>query len=258
MAEIIKSKDNPLIKRITRLLSSAKGRREEGCFVCEGVRLCRDAVLSGAGILCFCCTEQAYSKNVEAAEMISSAAEKTVRVSPSLLSKLSDTDNPQGFLCIVRMNARAAEITPGRCYAALERIQDPSNLGTILRTAEALGISGVILSGDFCDIYSPKVVRGSMGAVFRLPFMQKDEPYQYADGSGSVINWYGGYRGYCSIRDGIRDSLNIIAVKTLTLVTPEVCFKHVNDLDKHLDHTLKFFLSDTGSMMLSNQSGIFI
>ncbi len=179
MAEIIKSKDNPLIKRITRLLSSAKGRREEGCFVCEGVRLCRDAVLSGAGILCFCCTEQAYSKNVEAAEMISSAAEKTVRVSPSLLSKLSDTDNPQGFLCIVRMNARAAEITPGRCYAALERIQDPSNLGTILRTAEALGISGVILSGDCCDIYSPKVVRGSMGAVFRLPFIIKGDFTEY-------------------------------------------------------------------------------
>ena len=63
-----------------------------------------------------------------------------------------------------------------------------------------------------------------------VAFMQKDEPYQYADGSGSVINWYGGYRGYCSIRDGIRDSLNIIAVKTLTLVTPEVCFEHVNDL----------------------------
>lgn len=63
-----------------------------------------------------------------------------------------------------------------------------------------------------------------------VAFTQKDEPYEYADGSGPVINWYGGYRGDCSIRDGIRDSLNIIAVKTLTLVTPEVCFEHVNDL----------------------------
>lgn len=63
-----------------------------------------------------------------------------------------------------------------------------------------------------------------------LAFTQKDEPYEYADGTGQVSNWYGGYRGDASIRDGIRDSMNIIAVKTLTLVTPLKCFEHVNDL----------------------------
>ena len=71
------------------------------------------------------------------------------------------------------------KIEIGRHYAGLENIQDPSNMGTILRTAEALGIDGVILSKDCCDIYSPKVVRGSMGAVFRLPVIIAEDFTEY-------------------------------------------------------------------------------
>ena len=98
----------------------------------------------------------------------------SAEISRELYDRLSDTGSPQGFLCVIDMNStpRLNEISISGKYAALENIQDPSNLGTILRTAEALGVDGVILSEGCCDIFSPKVVRGSMGAVFRLPFMQ--------------------------------------------------------------------------------------
>lgn len=169
MTEKITSKDNSLIKHIAKLMSSAKYRHENACFVCEGIRLCMDAVFSGAQIICFCFTEKAFEKNRENAGLICSAAKRCVELSVPLFSKLSSTDTPQGFLCIVRSEEKSFKAEKGSCYAALERIQDPSNLGTILRTAEALGADGVILSSDCCDVYSPKVVRGSMGAVFRLP-----------------------------------------------------------------------------------------
>ena len=191
MTEIITGKDNPLIKRITKLMSSAKARREEGCFVCEGIRLCMDALYSGAEILCFCCTEDAYNKYPEDAGRLEKAAKRSTLISPALFSRISDTRTPQGFLCIAAVRENIPEIKKGGCYVGLERIQDPSNLGTILRTAEALGAQGVILTGDCCDIYSPKVVRGSMGAVFRLPVLIVDDFTEYiADAGKNGIKTY--------------------------------------------------------------------
>jgi len=77
-------------------------------------------------------------------------------------------------------------------YIALERVQDPSNMGTILRTAEALGVDGIILSDDCCDIFSPKVVRGSMGAVFRIKYSVVDDFCSYIKSIGEGgIKTYG-------------------------------------------------------------------
>ncbi len=172
--KMITAKDNELIKDTAKLMSSAKHRREKDCFVAEGVRLCVDGVLSGAQITHFLYTNTAQKKYPEEFARVSAYAKKTVEISEALFKKLSDTTAPQGFLCIVkRLDKSIGSFTisnQGR-YAALENIQDPQNLGTILRTAEALGTDGVILSSDCCDIYSPKVIRGSMGAVFRVPIM---------------------------------------------------------------------------------------
>ncbi len=168
---MITSKDNELIRNITKLMSSAKYRREQGCFAAEGVRLCRDGADSGAGIRYFVYTGSAKEKYREDFEYISSKAQRCEEVSGGLFGKIADTTAPQGFLCVFEMRETDDDtiVKAGGRYAALERIQDPSNLGTILRTAEALGVDGVILSDDCCDVFSPKVVRGSMGAVFRLP-----------------------------------------------------------------------------------------
>ena len=170
---MITSKDNDLIKEVSKLLSASKYRKKNTSFVAEGVRLCCDAVSSGAVIKSFLYTPDAAEKYIDELSFISDAAQSSAEISRSLYDRLSDTGSPQGFMCVIDMNTtpKLDKISLSGKYTALENIQDPSNLGTILRTAEALGVDGVILSEGCCDIFSPKVVRGSMGAVFRLPVM---------------------------------------------------------------------------------------
>lgn len=170
----LKSKDNINIKNAVKLKKSAKYRRETGYFIAEGVRLCMDALYSNTVIDTFFVTENALKKYSCEYNKLSEYADKTFVVSPSLFLSISDTDTPQGFLCIIKVLDKTSQfdtIKNSDKFLALDNLQDPNNLGTILRTAEAFNISGVILSKDCCDIYSPKVVRGSMGAIFRLPFL---------------------------------------------------------------------------------------
>ena len=95
-----------------------------------------------------------------------------------LAALLSETKNTQGIFAVCRMerDTHALSALPGKGrLLAVENMQDPANLGAVLRTAEALGIAGVLLVGECCDIYSPKVLRASMGAVFRLPFYEAED-----------------------------------------------------------------------------------
>ena len=179
---MITSKDNELVKDCAKLISSAKYRREKGLFAAEGARLCTDGVISGSAPAVFLYTASARDKYKEEFSLINGAAERSEEISEGLFVKISDTSAPQGFLCIFHTldkTDNSYKINKQGRYAALENIQDPSNIGTILRTAEALGADGVILSRDCCDIYSPKVVRGSMGAVFRLPVMIAEDMTAY-------------------------------------------------------------------------------
>ena len=191
---MITSKDNEIIKCVSKLLSSSSYRREQKCFVAEGARLCMDGVLSGAVVNVFLYTKNGMEKYPKEFEKIFAAAKKNFEISESLFKKISDTNSPQGLLCIFKTLDKTSlsyKIEIGRYYAGLENIQDPSNMGTILRTAEALGIDGVILSKDCCDVYSPKVARGSMGAVFRLPVIIAEDFTKYIlELSGSGIMTY--------------------------------------------------------------------
>ncbi|MCI6825525.1 MAG: RNA methyltransferase [Ruminococcus bromii] len=171
---IISSKDNQNIKNTVKLKKSAKYRKQSGLFLAEGLRVCFDAMLSGAKIETLFVTENAAQKHFEKYNQLSEYAGKTFVVTPELFSIISDTQTPQGFLCVIKALDKTKQfdtIKNGGKFLALDNVQDPNNLGTILRSAEAFGISGVVMSSDCCDIYSPKVVRGSMGAVFRLPFI---------------------------------------------------------------------------------------
>ncbi len=173
----IKSKDNNNIKNVIKLKSSAKFRSRQGSFIAEGVRICVDAMLSSAEILGFFVTEDAARKYKEEFEKLYKYANKSYMVSENVFKLISDTQSPQGFLCVIKALDKTIQfdkIKKNGKLMALDNIQDPSNLGTILRTAEAFNISGVVLSADCCDLFSPKVVRGSMGAVFRLPFIIYD------------------------------------------------------------------------------------
>ena len=182
MTAMITAKDNDLIKHAVKLTASVKYRRETGSFIAEGVRLCRDAADSGSVIEFFLYTEQAARKYAADFDKISRVAQKNISVSESVFNKISDRKAPQGVMCIVKALDKQSvsfKINKRGRYAALENIQDPSNMGTILRTAEALGTDGVILSADCCDVYSPKTVRGSMGAVFRVPMIITESFTEY-------------------------------------------------------------------------------
>ncbi len=173
MPELITSRKNEIIKHAARLSSSSEYRREQGLFLVEGARLCCDAAKSGVEILHLFFTGQAQEKYSDYLNVIQPVSEQINEVEPHVAALLTETKTPQGIFCICKMSECAQGLDHmelNRHYLALENIQDPANLGAVLRTAEALGVGGVVLAGSCCDVYSPKVLRASMGAVFRLPF----------------------------------------------------------------------------------------
>ncbi len=173
MPDLITSRKNEIIKHASRLASSAEYRREQGLFLVEGARLCGDAAGSGVSIKILFYTAQANEKYGEYLKPIFPVAQQCYEVEPHVAALLTETKTPQGVFCVCEMPKRAqglSQMESGLHYLALENIQDPANLGAVLRTAEALGVGGVILAGSCCDVFSPKVLRASMGAVFRLPF----------------------------------------------------------------------------------------
>ncbi|MGN0558059.1 MAG: TrmH family RNA methyltransferase [Acutalibacteraceae bacterium] len=174
----ITSKENPAIKNVIKLKSSAKRRKEQSLFIAEGLRLCYDAFISKAEITSTFVTEQAMSKYSEKIEQIKAVSTDFYIVDEKIFSLISDTKTPQGVICVIKILDKSNSFDTmnynGKLLA-LDNVSDPQNLGTILRTAEAFGIKGVILSEGCCDIYSPKVVRGSMGAIFRVPFIITDD-----------------------------------------------------------------------------------
>lgn len=171
--DIIKSKDNKTIKYISKLISASKFRRTENRFVVEGVRLCDEVLKNNCEVSIFLYSVSAHDKYKDTVEALKNISDNVFCVDDRIFSALSDTKTPQGVLCVVKTLDKQTyfdKINKNGVILALDNIQDPSNLGTILRSADAFGVNGVVLSNDCCDIYSPKVVRGSMGAVFRIPF----------------------------------------------------------------------------------------
>lgn len=179
--KIITAKDNGSIKHISKLIKSATYRKKCQQFVIEGVRLCGDALESNVEIVTVVVSQQYFDKNKTFIDKLTEVCESTLLLADRLFSQISDTTTPQGvmFVCNIRLNP--IKFKKEGVYIALEHLQDPSNIGTILRTAEALGVSGVILTKNCCDIYSPKVLRGTMGAAFRLPLLICDDMSKMID-----------------------------------------------------------------------------
>lgn len=165
----ISSRKNETLRETAKLLSSVDARRNRGEFLAEGARLCRDAVRSGVTIRELYYTDSAFSRYPEYISEIREKAEKVYRLADHAGEVLSGTKTSQGVFCVCEIpSTDERKISFGHCLA-LENIQDPGNLGTIMRTAEALGIHCVLLCGDCCDVYSPKSLRAGMGSTFRLP-----------------------------------------------------------------------------------------
>ncbi len=165
---VINAKNNPKIKDVKSLLTSSKDRKNSGLFVVEGVRLCCDALLSGCEIESVFCTENCAEKYDDEIKSLRNGCKSFYTVSNEVLKSISDTVTPQGVVCTVKFKQNSFEYEKGKKYIALDTIQNPDNLGAISRTAEALGLNGMVIYGG-CDIYNPKALRASMGALFRLP-----------------------------------------------------------------------------------------
>lgn len=181
MTEKITSRSNQKVRRFTALREQNARRREEKAYVLEGKRLCLDAMLSGVCISEFFYTEKALARDGAAVESLAAYAQASYCVEEQVGLLMGETRTPQGFFAVCAMKENESGLAASAQQGTLlllESVSDPQNLGAILRTAEALGAAGVVLSGDCCDVYSPKVLRGSMGALFRLPVEQAADPIQ--------------------------------------------------------------------------------
>lgn len=172
MFEKISSRDNRKIKETAKLISSTKYRRETGLFVIEGLRLCCDAAGCGVEIDTLFITDDAFERYGDKMTELISTAKEIFSVTEEVFSKISDTSSPQGVLAVCKtpdIELNVDKITSNGRYVVCENVSDPSNLGAISRTAEALGVNGMIIVGNGCDPFGPKVQRASMGSLLRLP-----------------------------------------------------------------------------------------
>ncbi len=191
MADCITSKENPAVKLFRKLSFGRKERRETGLFAAEGLRLCRDAAAAGVEMETLLFTAAAASRWERDIAALQNAAGNTLTISESIAEHISDTKTPQGVFCICRIPTEEPLILePGGRYLLLDGLQDPGNLGTIVRGAEAFGVTALVLAG--CpDLYSPKVLRSTMGSAFRQPvFRTADLPGLLGEMSGMGIPTY--------------------------------------------------------------------
>ena len=162
MKELITSRKNPLLQQVRKLLSSRKERENTGLFVADGTKLLQEAIRWWPGL-----DTVILSQNVD---MEVPSGVRTVVVPEDVMASISPMQTPQGALFLCRLPERKA-FAPKAGMLLLDGIQDPGNLGTILRTADALQIPVALLEGC-ADPYSHKVVRASMGAAFRTEVTQ--------------------------------------------------------------------------------------
>lgn len=179
---IITSTSNPRMKEIIQLRKKSRMRTKTGTFLVEGLRMIRE--IPEERLVQLYATEEFLKKHRK--EHIPRT--EVMLVSPEVFAYISDTKTPQGVLAVVLQSMFTQEEILAKCSGkrgtgtdrpahllVLDNIQDPGNLGTIFRTAEAAGVTGILLSRDCADIYNPKTIRSTMGAIFRMPFVYTDD-----------------------------------------------------------------------------------
>lgn len=160
---------NPQVKAAAEL-KQKKYRQQQGLFLAEGLRTVEEAVASKTVVSIF---YTAIEDNRTRSVLEEAAAQqlKLYCVSDAVMKKIADTDTPQGIIAVCKMQNVTLDklLSKGEMLLVLDRVGDPGNLGTMLRTADAAGIGGVVLLKGCVDIYAPKTVRSSMGSLFHVP-----------------------------------------------------------------------------------------
>ncbi len=167
MRKLITSTSNPQVKRLLQLQRKSKARNEEGVFVVEGLRMFVEVPQERMEKVYV--SETLYNKKKHELDWDKLTLEI---LSDSVFNHVSDTQTPQGILCIVKqkkydLNTLLNIKNPH--FIVLDNLQDPGNLGTIVRTAEGAGVDAVFMSKDCVDIYNPKTIRSTMGSIYRMP-----------------------------------------------------------------------------------------
>lgn len=163
----ITSAQNQTIKQIAKLSQSAKARREAGQVVLDGAHLCQEWPSSFIHLIV---TEDFRRSS----EFVPFAEKATIEVSDQLMSKIAPTKTPSGILGVIQQPKKPSrDLDPGmKCILLLESIQDPGNIGTIIRTAAATGVDAIYLNSECADAWSPKVLRAGMGGHFKLQLIE--------------------------------------------------------------------------------------
>jgi len=170
---MITSTSNPQMKRLLQLQNKSKIRNGEKVFVVEGLRMFSEVPEKAVEKVYI--SESLYNKKKQDLKLEKFPFEI---LSDSVFKHVSDTKTPQGILCVVRQREYQLEDllrTENPHFIVLDNLQDPGNLGTIVRTAEAAGVTAVFMSRDTVDIYNPKTIRSTMGSIYRMPFLYVDD-----------------------------------------------------------------------------------
>ena len=170
---MITSTSNARIKRLVNLKKKRKLRDEESIFLVEGIRMFREVPLDKLKEVYV--SESFYKKEKDTVkEVLKDSKVRVEELTDTVFAHASDTKTPQGILCVVeQMNHEINELTSAKCplIMVLDHLQDPGNLGTMIRTGEGAGITGVIMNNQTVDIFNPKTIRATMGSIFRVPFV---------------------------------------------------------------------------------------
>ncbi|BBC23279.1 TrmH family RNA methyltransferase [Pseudanabaena sp. ABRG5-3] len=168
---MLTSTRNPLVKQLRSLGESAKARKEQGLFLVEGTHAITEAIATAYPLSIVCCTEKWITTNPDLYNHIEASIDEIERleiVSEEVLQAIATTKNPDGAIAAALLPSR--EVAPiSTLGLALETIQDPGNIGAIIRSAVAVGIDGMLVSSDSVDLTNPKIIRATAGQWFRCP-----------------------------------------------------------------------------------------
>lgn len=170
---MITSTSNQQVKYLLQLQKKSKLRNEEGIFVVEGLRMFQEVPKERVRKVYL--SESLLNKKRQELDLDGFSVEV---LSDTVFAHVSDTKTPQGILCIVEQKDTTLEEllkVENPHFIVLDNLQDPGNLGTIIRTAEGAGVHGVLMSRDTVDIYNPKTIRSTMGSIYRMPFLYVED-----------------------------------------------------------------------------------
>lgn len=166
----IESKNNNLFKEIKKL-KEKKHRIKSNKYLIEGLRFIEEAIKSKVSIDSIIFTESFKEKNPDLFLKINENI-KLIQMNEALLKQLCSTENPQGIVGVINMQNK--ELKSGELVVLVDKVQDPGNMGTIIRTAHAAGAAGIVMTKGTVDIYNDKTLRSTMGSIFYIPIVEDD------------------------------------------------------------------------------------